>query len=250
MSVDLGGVFVEFKSNVNQFVKEMRQVGFQLNVMESLAHSAEQKVRALMVTAQYGARAALAAWLDLVGVAGELDQSMADLATVLDTNVAGFERIADAAINWSNDHVTSLKEITKATYDMASAGLDEVQIMETMNRAATLSVATFGSMEEATRAMTNAMLTFGKALGESSTEAEKAESIMNTLAYTVQQFRIVLPELESGLAKVTGVANTVGASFEDMSVDMPVYSYHCIIFTLLAKPLPRFSHGHSISQWK
>jgi len=222
MAVDLGGVFIEFKSNVNQFVKELRQVGFQLNVMESLAHSAEQKMRALMVTAQYGARASLAVWLDVAQAAGELDQAMADLSTVLDTNARGFQEISKAAMDWSNNHVTSLNDITKATYDMASAGLNQVQIMETMNRAATLSVATFGSMEEATRAMASAMLTFGKALGMSMSEAEKADSIMNSFAYTVQKFRIILPELESGLAKVTGVANTLGVSLEDMSVGIGI----------------------------
>ena len=216
--MDFGTVFVEFRSNVDKFTRELRQVGFQLNVMESLAKNQEQVWRAVATTAFYFSRKMTDGMLGLAEAAGEVDQKMAGMRTVLKATDAEFENLKNTAREWSNEHITSVNDLLEASYNMASAGLNISQVMATMKNASILAAGAYGTMEQATSLLTNAMNVFGKTMPSYISDMSKADEMTNVFAYTVQKFKIILPQLESGMARIAGVASAFGFDMSEAAI--------------------------------
>jgi len=216
--LNLGDVFVNFSSNIGSFTNELRQVNFELSVMASLAKTGEQQFRAFAVGAFYLGQTLFSVMMESVNAFGAVDQAIADLNTVLDTTQEGFENLKEVAIDWSNAHVTATTEVVESMYDMASAGLNQSEVLATVDKAATLATATMGTMDQATSLLTNTMNSFGKSMSDLASPTEKASTFMEAFAYTVQQFKVVLPELETGMSLVSGAATALGAEMQDVSV--------------------------------
>jgi TP901 family phage tail tape measure protein len=211
-------VFVNFVSNVDSFTDELRQVNFQLNVMASLAKNTEQSMRALVYVGFQIGRTLANMLTSAAESFIELDQGIANLSTVLTATEETYEKLTDQIMAWSNQHVTSTNEAIQATYNMASAGLSQAEVFATVDKAATLSTAAMGTMDQATQLLTDSMNSFGKSMDSTATAVEKATDFMNGYAYVVQQFKIILPELQAGMARVAGAATTVGAEFGEAAV--------------------------------
>ncbi|WP_036226507.1 phage tail tape measure protein [Mesoaciditoga lauensis] len=221
--MNLGSLWIDVKARTGQFKESMIEARQTANGLTVEAGKAEKSWKTAFSAIGEASHALLGAGAAIEGVfglavyqAGKLNQAMADLQSVMKLNADQIDTLKEKAIEYSKAHMTSASEITKAYYNMASAGMTYEQIVSSVEQTATLSIATFGSMAEATDIMTDAMNTYVKEMPDYLSAQEKANRVTNIFAGAVKEFKIILPELRAGLANVTSTAYAMHIPLQDV----------------------------------
>jgi TP901 family phage tail tape measure protein len=85
--------------------------------------------------------------------AANFESSLTPLGTVVTSTMGSMEKslkaFASAAKEWSNLHKQSAEEFLQASYQMSSAGLNDIQAIEGTRKALALATATMGDSTEA-----------------------------------------------------------------------------------------------------
>lgn len=100
------------------------------------------------------------------------------------------------------------KDATKALYDAISAGQDPANALEFLATAGKAAVAGITDMSSAGSALSVVMNSFGPSVGS-------ASHVADVLFQTVKQGVTTFPELASSIGNVSGLAASMGASFEE-----------------------------------
>ncbi len=139
----------------------------------------------------------------------EFEQSMLEVATISDEVKENFEGISQVVIDLSKEVPESALVLTRALYQIASAGHTGAQGMEALEVSARLAVAAVTDTFVAADAMTTIMNAFGEAAGS-------AENIADKLFTTVRLGKTTLREFGPDLGTIAKLAESLGLTFVEM----------------------------------
>ena len=154
--------------------------------------------------------AAVGIGVKAVQAAASFESKMADVSTLVDTNVESMDEMRRAVLDLAKDMPISADELATALYQVRSAGISAADAMDVLETSAKLGVAGLGSTEEATNLLTSAINVYG----DSTHDANK---LANILFKTVKAGKTTIAELSAGFGKVAALAKETGISIEDLS---------------------------------
>jgi TP901 family phage tail tape measure protein len=185
--------------------------------LNSLSGSAQKGVSAVSgFTLALGAMelAAIAASIGLAKAgaeaAGSFGAGFAEISTLIEGNAEDLGIFKDSIKDYAAGSTASIEDINKAVYQAISAGVDYKDSIEFLGQAEKLSVAGKTDLSSAVTVLTGTL----NAYGEETDQAGKYSDILFT---TVKNGVTTIPELVSGLGKVTATAAGLGIGFDELS---------------------------------
>jgi len=155
----------------------------------------------------------------VVEASNELGDSLGKVASIIEPMAGTVEdatgRVKAAAIDWSKTHTSSAKEFVDTSYQMLSAGLNEVQALAATRSAMTLATAAMGDNVQAGQLLATLYANMGDKLKDPQKEfAHLADVVAQTQA--VFQFPS-FDALNQGLKYATPTALQYSVSLEEVS---------------------------------
>jgi len=141
--------------------------------------------------------------------AKDFETAMKEVQTISKAVQDNYKGISQEIINMSKTVPDSAQKLTKALYQIVSAGYDGKKAMDILKVSAELAVAGVTDTFTAADAMTYIMNSFGEAAGD-------AENIAGKLFMTVKLGKTRMEELAPAVSKVAGMWAQAGGSFEDL----------------------------------
>ena len=150
----------------------------------------------------------------------EVEESLLALRTVTTTTMGGMDKSMEMtkqkAIEWSKSHRDSAAQYIQTAYQMASAGLNDVQAIAATETAMRTARATMGDSADAAALIAVAYNNMGDKSKDAATEIGKFGDV---IAKTQQLFQIKnLNQLSEGLKYAIPTALQFGQSFEEINV--------------------------------
>jgi TP901 family phage tail tape measure protein len=142
--------------------------------------------------------------------AGEFSDSFREISTLVDASdesLAGFKTELQA---YASTSTQSFADITKATYNAISAGVDYEDAIGALTVAERLAVATKSDLNGAMEALVPTMNAYGAGM-------EQAGTYSDILFTAVKSGKTTLPELSASLSQVTGIAASAGVPFSTLA---------------------------------
>lgn len=150
----------------------------------------------------------------------EVEESLLALSTVTTTTMGGMDKSMEMtkqkAIAWSKAHRESANQYIQTAYQMASAGLNDVQAIAATETAMRTARATMGDSSDAAALIAVAYNNMGDKTKDAASEIGKFGDV---IAKTQQMFQIKnLNQLSEGLKYAIPTALQFGQSFEEINV--------------------------------
>jgi len=156
-----------------------------------------------------GAAMAVGIGVKAVKAAVEFEKSMANVATLVDTNVESMDKMGKEVSKIAKRTPVEISSLTTALYNVRSAGISASDAMEVLEISARLGVAGLATTEEATNLLTTAFNNF-------SDQGYEADEIANILFKTVKAGKTTVAELAQAFGNVAPIAKAAGVSLEEM----------------------------------
>lgn len=150
--------------------------------------------------------------LDVVNTSSVFEQKMANVGTLLSTDVQPrVKALSEAATTLSKTFGVTAEQLGLAAYQAVSAGLtDTKEATDALTGATKLSIGALGTMEESMRILAASTNAFGLSAGS-------VDDITNTLQLTVRQGVTTVGQLSQAFGAVASVASQAGISLREMS---------------------------------
>lgn len=178
------------------------------NVQAELGNMSGSFKKGVITAGKYGTAVAGAIGV-LGGIAvknaAEFETSMSNIDTLLGDNAKGFETLKKDVLDFGQNAIKPLGELTEATYDIISAGVPIDQMQATLKSAEKLAVTGLGSVKEATDLVTSSMNAFGVS----------GEEASNLVFEAVKNGKTTVAELSQGFGAVAGTAKELGVEYEE-----------------------------------
>ena len=139
----------------------------------------------------------------------DFEHAMREVMTISDATKRNFKGISDEIVKMSKIVPDTAIKLSKAFYQIVSAGYDGAKAMDILKISADLAVAGVTDTMVAADAITYVMNSFGKAAGD-------AENIAGKLFMTVKLGKVTMEELAPSVSKVAGMWAQAGGSFLDL----------------------------------
>lgn len=139
----------------------------------------------------------------------EFEHAMKEVQTISDSVKNNFAGISDAVMELSTEVPDSATKLTKALYQIVSAGYDGADAFDILSTSARLAVATVTDTFVAADVLTYVMNAYGKAAGT-------AAEISDKLFTIIKLGKVKMEQLAPSLSMVTGLAAEAGMSFNDL----------------------------------
>jgi len=139
----------------------------------------------------------------------EFETAMKEVQTISKATQDNFKGISQEIIDMSKTVPDSAQKLTKALYQIVSAGYDGAKAMDILKTSAELAVATVTDTFTAADALTYVMNAYGESAGT-------AAEISDKLFTIVKLGKVKMEELGPTLSMVTGLAAEAGMSFNDL----------------------------------
>ena len=154
----------------------------------------------------------------------EVEESLLALSTVTTTTMGGMDKSMEMtkqkAIAWSKAHRESANQYIQTAYQMASAGLNDVQAIAATETAMRTARATMGDSADAAALIAVAYNNMGDKTKDAASEIGKFGDVISK---TQQLFQIKnLNQLSEGLKNAVPSALQFGQSFEELNVAIGV----------------------------
>lgn len=140
----------------------------------------------------------------------EFEHSMKEVQTISDAVKADFEGVSDEVIQLSRIVPDNANALSKALYQIVSAGYDGAKAMDILRESSELAVATVTNTFTAADALTYVMNAYGKAAGN-------AADISDKLFTIIRLGKVKMEELGPTLSMVTGLAAQTGLQFDELA---------------------------------
>lgn len=144
-----------------------------------------------------------------VKLAGDFDGAFREIATLIDEPIEALAGFKQAILDYAETSTQPLDQVTQAIYSSISAGVEYSEAIEAVAQAEKLAVAGKAGLNESTIALVSSLNAYGLGM-------DSAERFSDALFTTVKQGQTTLPELNAGLAQVTGTAATLEVPFETL----------------------------------
>ena len=147
--------------------------------------------------------------------AAKFEKGMAEISTLLDGDVdKSIEQMRSSLLDLSVQFGQTLGTLTKANYDIVSAGFsDAAQAADVLTASNKLAVAGVSDVAVAADLVTSA-------LNGLELQAYEAGRVTDVLFQIVRKGKTTLPELGQGLGKIFGTAKQAGVSLEELGAVM------------------------------
>jgi len=140
----------------------------------------------------------------------EFETAMKEVQTISKAVQNNFKGISKEIIDMSKTVPDNAQKLTKALYQIVSAGYDGAEAMDILRISAELAVATVTDTFTAADALTYVMNAYGKAAGTASEISDKLFTI-------VRLGKVKMEELGPTISMVTGLAAQMGLSFNELA---------------------------------
>lgn len=212
MAFDAGALIAKLKLDTKGFQLGAQQATGQMNTMKSKAQGLS---KVLGKTLAIGALGALVVGIKkTVSAAGELEKSMANVSTLVDTAVVDINELTEAVVDMTGEVLKSADDLSAGLYQVFSAGVtDSAEAMDVLRVSAI--AATAGLSD--TRASVDAITTIINAYG---LESQQATRVSDLMFQTVKLGKTTFNELAGAIGTVIAPAASLGIELEDLFAAM------------------------------
>ena len=141
--------------------------------------------------------------------AAEFQSAFLEISTLLDDVGESVNEFSDDILNYATNSVKGLDDITSAVYSAISAGTDYQDSLELLKKAEELSIAGRADLESTTVLLASTMNAYGASVDEAGNYSDAFFTI-------VKEGQTTLPELNTALSKITGLAAAAEIPLEDL----------------------------------
>jgi len=159
-----------------------------------------------------------AAGAESIKFAGDFEAGMAKVVSLAGASAEEVKNLRGEILKLSGETAIAPEELAKGLFVVESAGFRGAAAMDLMTHSAKMSAIGMGSVEETTRAVVGAMLTF------QSTNLT-AEQAADQLVKTVQLGNMKVNELVTALARVNPIAAAFGLKFADINASIATFTH-------------------------
>jgi TP901 family phage tail tape measure protein len=188
--------------------RKIRNVGRQLTAPFRVAQGVLTRVTRSLTSLRAVATGAIG-----VGIVREFvrfEDSLAQVATLVDTNLVSIDKLGLGVRRLARDSGESVTVLNKALFDAISAGIDAGKSVEFLGTATRLAAGGATDTAAATRGLVSILNAYG--LG-----AEFAADVSDSLFTAMKQGVTTVAQLAANVGKVAPIARIAGLSFDEMN---------------------------------
>jgi len=150
---------------------------------------------------------------ELINFSKELETSLVEVATISKVVAENQEHYKNVLIGLSTQEdlaASSASDLTKAYYQVVSAGYDGAEGLSVLEASARAATAGFVDVSTSADGITTVLNAFNKT-------SDEAANVSDIFFKTVEKGKTTFPELGANIAKVAPIAASMGISFEEVS---------------------------------
>lgn len=145
-----------------------------------------------------------------VKVAADFEEQLRTINTIALATPDQLDAIGSGIRRLAVEHGGDLNDLTKAYYDLLSAGIDVADAQGVLNQATLLSIGTLGTTSQAVDVLTTALNAYGL-------EGKDAARISEELAVAVRDGKVTLDQIAPTYANVAAIAAQAGIGTDEIA---------------------------------
>jgi len=157
-----------------------------------------------------GAAFAVGIGIKSISAAAQFEKEMSNVATLVDTSKESMVDMGNKVRDIAKKVPVEISDLTKALYNVRSAGISAADAMDVLETSGKLAVAGLATTEEAVDLLTSAINVYGD-------ESHDSDKLADILFKTVKAGKTTVAELAQGFGKVAAIAKETDISIEDLS---------------------------------
>ncbi len=142
--------------------------------------------------------------------AGEFNQSFAEIDTLIDASDEGLAAFRDQLLDYASTSTQSFADITSATYNAISAGVEYEDATQALAVAEQLAVASKTDLNTAMETLVPTLNAYGVGMDD-------AARYSDILFAAVREGKTTLPEIEAVLGRITPTAAVMGVQLDEVA---------------------------------
>lgn len=147
---------------------------------------------------------------DSISMAADLEKSMANVATLVDTTVVSMEGLTDSVLEMTSEVLKSADDLSAGLYQVFSAGVtDSAEAMEVLRVSAIAATAGLSTTLTSVDAITTVLNAYGL-------EASEATEISDLMFQTVKLGKTTFDQLAVAIGTVISPAASVGIELDEL----------------------------------
>jgi TP901 family phage tail tape measure protein len=162
-------------------------------------------------TAAAGAAVAITAFA--INSADDFERAFREIATLVDQPIEGLQGFREAILDYASTSTQSLEQVTTATYNAISMGVDYTKSLDAVAIAEKLAVAGKAELNETLVGLVGTLNAYGAGM-------DQAGDYADVFFSTVKAGKTTIPELNASLANVAVAANGLGIPFATVGAAM------------------------------
>lgn len=200
---------IKITANISEFEKGLQKVGTSTDKLGKKMQSIGKSMSTYLTVPLVGAGA--------VGVKSfmDLEEGLAKVGTMLNGTGKSMDDLKKETKDLSGQFATSQVEITEATYQAISAGVEATETQDFLTVALKASKGGFTDVTTAVDGLTSILNAYGL-------ETSETEKIANQMLITQNKGKTTFGELASSMAGVTPIASSLNISTEELFSSMAV----------------------------
>jgi TP901 family phage tail tape measure protein len=143
-----------------------------------------------------------------VAAFAKFESGMSNVSTLIDTNAESMEAMSKATLAIGQRVSVPLEDLSRALYDVRSAGVSAADSMHVLEQGARLGKAGLGTTAQSVDIATSALNAF-------QLKGEDAENVYNTIFKTVKAGKTNIAELSQSFGGVAGTVAKTGTQFDE-----------------------------------
>lgn len=147
----------------------------------------------------------------------QFEQEMANIKAITQATITQFEQLRQEALKVGSTTRFSAEEAAQAMVTMSQAGLDTLEIVDSLRSIAELATATLHDFKGTAEIVTTVMRSWGKS-------ASEAQEIVDTLATATNETRLNMDRLATGFNYVAGIAPKAGMSLKETTAVLGLFA--------------------------
>lgn len=144
-----------------------------------------------------------------INAADKFDIAFREISTLIDAPIKGLQNFRSEILAYAADSTQSLDQVTAATYNAISQGVDYQQSLQAVSVAEKLAVAGKADLNITLQSLLGTLNAYGKGM-------DSANQFSDVFFTTVRLGKTTIPELSASISTVTGSAVLGGVSFEEL----------------------------------
>lgn len=144
-----------------------------------------------------------------INAADKFDIAFREISTLIDAPIEGLQNFRSEILAYAADSTQSIDQVTAATYNAISQGVDYQQSLQAVSAAEKLAVAGKADLNITLQSLLGTLNAYGKGM-------DSANQFSDVFFTTVRLGKTTIPELSASISTVTGSAVLGGVSFEEL----------------------------------